>query len=195
MMVVTHTFKERPVKILRFEQTGKSWSDKNFIGIKHLDFITDKTKNVFADMIEQANGDYHRIPVNITAKYFDFSSFHTLHPYSYVCTFDSPLPSWFQVEIVAGKASIEGYRLYRHESLTLKSWILKGTNDQNMPINDWLIIHEVNEATKGDLKSIYSCPKSPPVKYIRIVMNGEGWNERNYLSFYHFDIFGRLFTD
>ncbi|OHS94142.1 hypothetical protein TRFO_39673 [Tritrichomonas foetus] len=196
MQVVTHTFKKkRLVKCIRFEQTGKSWSDKNFIGIKHLDFMTDHTKNLLADMIQQSNGNPHRIPVSITAKYFDFSTFHTLHPNSYICTFDSPLPSWFQVEISVGKASIEGYRLHRHESLTMKSWTIKGTNNQRNPIEEWVTIHSVEEKAKGELNAVYSCNPSPPVKYIRLIMDGEGWNERNYLSFYHFEVFGKLFTE
>ncbi|KAK8899771.1 hypothetical protein M9Y10_002093 [Tritrichomonas musculus] len=195
MQMVTHEFKERRVKILRFEQTGKSWSDKNFIGIKRLDFMTDKTKNIFSDMIKEVNGDAHRIPVSVTAKYFDFSSFHTFNPHSYICTFDSPTPSWFQVEIATGRVSIEGYRLIRHESLTLKAWSIIGTNDKNLPNDQWTKIHSVNETIRGSLRSIYECSPSPPFKFIRLIMDGEGWNDRCYLSFYHFEIFGKLYTD
>lgn len=195
MQMVTHQIKERCVKVLRFEQTGKSWSDKNFIGIKHLDFMTDQTKNIFADMIKEANEDPHRIPVQVTAKYFDFSTFHTLNPSSYICTFDSPVPSWFQVEIATGKVSIEGYRLFRHESLTIKSWFIVGSNDTTIPVEGWTKIHHVSETSKGPLRNIYTCDPSAPFKYIRLLMDGEGWNDRHYLSFYHFEIFGTLFTD
>ena len=157
--------------------------------------MTNKTKNIFSDMIKEANGDAHRIPVSVTAKYFDFSSFHTFHPHSYICTFDSPTPSWFQVEIATGRASVEGYRLIRHESLTLKSWSVIGSNDQNSPIDQWTKIHSVSESIKGPLRSVYECNPSPPFKFIRLIMEGEGWNDRCYLSFYHFEIFGKLYTD
>jgi hypothetical protein len=189
---VAHKF-ERPVKtkIIRFEQTGKSWTDKNFIGLKRFDFLTDQCQgHYFEHLLQFAGGDPHKLPVNLTARYFDVYSFLSMNPSSYICTFDAPTPSWFQIEFLLGCVCISGYRLKRHEVLKMKKWSLRGSNDATLELDKWIMIHETEEPKDGPVCKVYTCPQSQPYKYLRIVMDSPGWNDRSYLAFWHFELFG-----
>jgi hypothetical protein len=193
---VTHTFQPAvETKIIRFEQTGTSWSGKNFIGLKRMDFLTDQCPGpYFEHLLRDTNGDPHKLPVNLTARYFDVYSFLSLNPDSYICTFDSPTPSWFQIEFINGRVSITGYRLKKHDILRLKQWTLRGTNDPQLPLDRWIIIHSMDEPQDSPAFGLYRCPLSEPFKFIRLVMDSLGWNDRAYLAFWHFEIFGDLVT-
>ena len=188
---VTHRF-DKPVKTrrLRFEQTGPSWAEKNFIGIKRMDFQTDQCEGFYFENVMKTVQDPHKVPVNITAKYFDVYSFTVMNPVSYVCTFDTPSPSWFQIEFAEGQICITGYRIKKHESLRMKAWSVKGSNDATLELDKWKEIHRVCEEKEGPLFRVFSCPKSDPYKYIRIIMEGHAWNDRDYLAFWHFEVFG-----
>jgi hypothetical protein len=178
------------------EQTGKSWTDKNFIGIKRMDFRTNKASGYyFESLLKTMRGDPHKIPVNLTSKYFDVYSFIYMNPSSYICTFDSPLPSWFQVEFATGRVAVTGYRFKRHEVLKLRSWTLRGSNDPTLDVAAWTVLHQVNETKNEGLFNVYTCPAGEPVKFIRILMEGPGWNDRTYLAFWHFEIFGDYVID
>jgi hypothetical protein len=189
---VTHVI-DPPVKTryIRFEQTGKSWSDKNFIGVKRIDFQTDQLPGYYLEnLMKQYDRDPHKVPINITSKYFDPYSFILQNPSSYVCTFDAPIPAWFQIELLYGKAVVNGYRLRRHEALKLRAWSLRGSNDSSIGIDEWTVIHSVCERTSGELLTVYDFEGKGPYKYFRLVMDQPGWNDRTYLAFWHFDLFG-----
>lgn len=192
---VTHRF-DRPIKTrkIRFEQTGPSWAEKNFIGIKRMDFQTDQCEGFYFENLLKTLQDPHKIPVSITAKYFDVYSFTLMNPPSYVCTFDAPSPSWFQIEFSEGQICMTGYRLKKHESLRIRSWMVKGTNDPSLDMDHWNVIHKVSEEKEGPLFGVFSCEKSEPYKYIRIIMDGPAWNDRCYLAFWHFEVFGDYIT-
>jgi hypothetical protein len=189
---------DRPIKtkIVRFEQTGKSWTDKNFIGIKRLDFRTDQCQGFyFEHLLKFVGGDHHKIPVNLTSHYFDVYAFVNMNPNSYICTFDDPTPSWFHIEFVQGRAAIAGYRLKRHEALKLKAWSLRGSNDPTLELERWKVLHRVDETKENPVFGLYHCDLSEPYKYVRIVMDGPSWNDRTYLAFWHFELFGDYVTD
>jgi hypothetical protein len=194
---VTHTFQPAVrTKIIRFEQTGKSWSGKNFIGLKRMDFLTDQCQGpYFEDLLQTTNGDPHKLPVNLTARYFDVYSFLSVNPESYICTFDSPTPSWFQVEFVQGRVSVAGYRLRKHDVLRMKQWTIRGSNDIQLALESWVIIHNISEPQDSPSFGVYNCPPSAPFKFLRLVMDAPGWNERTYLAFWHFEIFGDYILD
>jgi hypothetical protein len=182
-----------PVKarILRFEQTGKSWSDKNFIGIKRLDFRTDQCEGYYMEhLMRICDGDPHKIPVNVTSKYFDPHAFVVQNPRSYICTFDSPTPSFFQIELLYGRAVARGYRLRRHEALKLRTWSLRASNDATLALEDWTVLHKVAESNFGELLAVYEFENQTAFKYFRLVMDGPGWNDRTYLAFWHLELFG-----
>jgi hypothetical protein len=197
LKIVTRDFRP-PVKtrILRFEQTGKSWSEKNFIGIKRLDFRTDQCEGYYLEhLMRLSERDAHKIPVNVTSKYFDPYAFVLQNPKSYVCTFDAPAPSWFQIELLYGRALVTGYRLRRHDALKMKDWCLKASNDVTVPIDDWQVLHSVSEQAEGDSFLVFDIDGKSPFKYFRLVMNGPGWNGRTYLAFWHLELFGDYFVE
>jgi hypothetical protein len=194
---VMHTF-QNPVrtKIIRFEQTGKSWTDKNFIGLKRFDFITDQCEgHYFKHLLQFCGGDPHKIPVNLTARYFDVYSFLSMNPSSYICTFDAPTPSWFQIEFVPGRVAVSGYRLKKHEVLKMRRWSLRGANDATLELEQWTVIHQADEPKDAPIFAVYNCATSEPYKFIRIVMDSPGWNDRTYLAFWHFEVFGDYILD
>lgn len=189
---------EKPVKTrkIRFEQTGRSWTDKNFIGIKRMDFRTNQCEGYYLEhLMKCVGGDPHKIPVQITSRYFDVYSFTMMNPSSYICTFDSPSPSWFQVEIAEGRVSVVGYRIKRHEALKIRSWTIRGSNDPTLELDKWTEVDRVEEEKEGPLLKTYRCKKSSPFKFIRLVMAGPGWNDRDYLAFWHFELFGDYIID
>jgi hypothetical protein len=194
---ITHTFQPPAVtRIIRIEQTGPSWDETNFIGIKRIDFLTDCCQGLYFEYLLQfCNCDPHRLPVKVTARYFDTYEFCKRKSESYICTFDCPIPSWFQIEFVEGKVSVCGYRMRKHEMLRLKRWTLRGSNDVTLKLNDWVIIHGIDEPEDSDLFGIYNCEFSGEFKYLRIVMETPGWNNRSYLAFWHFEVFGDYILD
>jgi hypothetical protein len=118
-----------------------------------------------------------------------------MNPSSYICTFDAPTPSWFQIEFVFGRACISGYRFKRHEVLKMKKWSLRGSNDGTLEVNRWTVIHETEEPQDAPIFKVYTCQTSQPYKYLRIVMDAPGWNDRTYLAFWHFEVFGDYVLD
>ena len=88
---------------------------------------------------------------------------------------------------------INGFRLKKNHFNKLKSYKIICTNDVNNEVNAWITLIDIDEKIESEHKSldIYKLPNpSPPVRYIRLVLTGKNWNEKNFLAIRHFDIFG-----
>jgi hypothetical protein len=161
-----------------------------------LDFLTDQAEGFYCQHLLQFCGrDPHKIPITLTSRYFDPYAFISLNPASYVCTFDAPAPSWFQIEVIPGRVCVNGYRLKKHEALRMKQWTIRGSNDSTIEMEHWTVIHKADEGKDAPLLALYTCPLSEPYKFLRLVMDSPGWNARTYLAFWHFEVFGYYISD
>lgn len=77
----------------------------------------------------------------------------------------------------------------------MKSYKIICTDDANKSIDKWISLSEIDEKSKDEhqIFDIYKFPQqSPPVKFVRIVLNGRNWSDKFLLIFYHFDLFGKF---
>ena len=144
------------------------------------------------------NNEYHdpqKSGILITTTMFDTNSFHMLNSTNNIDTFNSN-DQWFQIEMTQGKVILDGFRLKKYGKHKLKNFKIICTDDDKKPISNWTTLIEINEQKYGENKDldIYEFDKSSqPVKYIRLIQTGPTWSNSNYLSFYHFDLFGKYY--
>lgn len=207
---------DRPVSgsIFRIEQTGPAWDGDNAISLKNVEFLAVKqgkagnsesdssddedrrrprTYELFKKMIsDEPENDPHHIPVLITSNEFDFQSYPLLNPQTFIQTYTKPSPPWFQVEFKYGKVQANGYRIKRHEQMTMRSWSLRASNDPDLSIEHWEVLDQETEERKGDFGIIASFHCSPKgyYKYFRVIQEGPSWDGSEALVVYHLDIFG-----
>ena len=191
-----------PVKCLKLRiiQTGPNWDEGDtFLYFKRFEFLSPEEKysnGVFASFIKNiANNDPHLCPVILSAKNFDFNTFHSLDSDGNICT-SGKQNSWFQVEFTKGLAVISGFRLKRCELGKLKSFKIICTNNVNDPNTEWYKLIEINEVDKEEHKQldIYEFPHpSPPIKFIRLVQTDKNWSGGFFLKIIHLDFFGIYF--
>ena len=187
-------------RIIRIINKGKNWDkDKYSMNLQRIEILSSEakySKGVFATLIESnSKRDPHKCGVHITSTNFGFNSFHMIDAAANIST-DNQENSWFQVELTKGTAIISGFRLKKGNSCKLKNFKIVGTDDINKPIDRWSTLIEINEKTENDHKQldIYNLPKpSPPIKFIRLIQTGKGWNNDEFLIFYHLDFFGYYF--
>ena len=185
---------------VRFTQTGPNWDEgDNFLFIKGIELLSTDSKysrGVFSTLVsESENEDPHKCPVIISAKYFDFNSFHALNAKYNICTYPRE-NSWFQVELTRGTAVLNGFRLRRCSPEKLRSYKVICTDDSSKPESSWTTLIEIHEKTKNEheLLDIYEFPQpSPPTRFIRLIQTRPNWIDDTRLEFIHFDLFGEYF--
>lgn len=191
-----------PVKAskVRFIQTGPNWDEDNYyLHIKRIELLSPEeqySKGIFETLIR--NSEHHdpqRCGVVISSSIFDLNSFHMLNSTNNVDTLNLK-DQWFQVEITQGKVILDGFRLKRYGRHKMRNYKIICTDDDGKPMSEWTTLIEINEQKSGEHKDldVYEFEKSSdPVKFIRIVQTGPTWSNRDYLSFYHFDLFGKYY--
>lgn len=197
MIVHFDSIKCRKIRII---QTRPNWDKENvFLHFKRIELLSPDSKfssGIFQTFVENNEiHDPHRCPVIISAKNFDFNSFHLLDSNVNICTSDNN-NSWFQVELVKGFAIINGFRLMKYKFGKIRNYKIICTDDINNPIERWITLFEVNEKKENQYKQLdiyeFSHP-SPPTKVVRLIQMGPNWVGKSYLQFVHFELFGIYF--
>lgn len=190
----------RPVMAskIRFVQTGPNWDENNYyLYIKRFELLSpddDYKDGVFQTLINK-NKNPQKSGIMIKTTLFDLNSFHLLNSTSNVDTFNLK-DQWFQIEFTSGKVVLDGFRLKKFGRHKLKNYKIVCSDDDSKPLSDWTTLMEINEQKYHENKEldVYEFPKSsPPVKFVRLIQTGPTWSNSNYLSFYHFDLFGKYY--
>lgn len=133
--------------------------------------------------------------VHITSHLFDLNSFHLLNSTKNVDTFNEPA-QWFQIEFIKGKVIIDGFRLKRYSRHKMRNYKIVATDDKTKPVSEWTTLFDINENKyfENDELGVYEFERpSQPVTFVRLIQTGPTWSDTDYLSFYHFDLFGKYY--
>ena len=193
-------------KVVKFVLTGPQWEDHRnkdnviHVCLKRFEILSEDqkySKGVFDTLVQSCeNQDPHKCNVLNSASLYDFNSFYLIDNTKQICTCGKKEKSWFQIELTKGLAVISHCRIKMiSEDLYLKSFRIVGSNDCNIPVDEWKEIYSVDD-NKHELLDIYEFPKpSPPIKYVRLIMIEVKNPKYNYLAFYHLDFFGYYFPN
>lgn len=181
---------------IRIKQTGPNLDEgDNFLIFKRFEIQSpdpEFASGVFATLINASESrDPHKCPVFISASRFDFNAFTSLDaPYN-ICVPDEN--SWFQVELPYGFAFLTGCRIKRGDQNRLRSFRIICSDNCQKPLISWTTLLDVSEKTKDEHKLLDTYmfqSRSPPAKFVRIILTGPHWDNEWFLIFFHFDLFG-----
>lgn len=158
-------------------------------------FQPNKDVGVFTQLIQNSeHHDPHRIGVFISATCFDTNHFFRIQPdevYKYHVITHNEENSWFQVKLIKGCAQLTGFRLQKIDwNNTLKYKIIASFDGST-----WITLYQTNDEEK-ELFVVKKFDKiSPKIKIIKIIQIGKSGNNCFQFKFYHFDVFGKYFSD
>jgi hypothetical protein len=183
------------VRSVKIEQKGPNCEGEGFLHFKSLEFFSNSgelSSGVFRSLFSEHRKEIQRF-VCVTARDFDLSGVHSISPRNSVCTFDGSR-EWMEVDFLDHQLFLNSYRLKRVTGSGLRLWSLLGWNDRADDLDKWTKLDSRTEGSKGEFELFQLFPCfGGPFRYYRLVNEGKTWNERNYLFFYHIDLFGVLF--
>ena len=185
------------VKICAVETPdGSDWSGTNYLILGGFELYGPKGRDYSTGVFSQlfrVFGEEVRNAFEVRARDNDGSDIHNPLTRQEICTGKGP-GQWLEVSFAQQRVCVSAYRMAK--SLTsIRAWSLMGSNDRNLPLDKWKILHQYYEETeeeKTEAVQEFSVEFSTPFKFIRIVNDGEDWAGQEQLSLRHFDIDGAL---
>ena len=190
-----------PVRVdcVRLEAKGLNWSDKLFFDLKGFELFSpdDRYKDgVFRSLYQNSREHIQKI-LEVSARDFDGSYLHNPSTKKNVCTLVAKDNAWVEVELVHGRLIPTGYRIKRGKGAP-RAWSLRGSNDRDADIGQWLVLHKMSEHEQPQTSDILSfeCANAlTPFKYFRVVMEAPRWDGQRKLNFSHLELDGIFFSE
>lgn len=189
-------------KFIKIKQTGPNWdksepSEKNFFSLKNVElYSTDSKfngKGVFETFINESEShDAHDCGVFIDAERLAFDSFFDVNSKERSINTHNQKNSFFQIHLKKGAVIINGFRLRKTSTRSVKTFMVVASDDVNKPLDEWNVLYDVNESSLSQniILNIHETKMSPPVRFVRFVQTGLNWSGDRFLQFFHFDLFG-----
>jgi hypothetical protein len=190
--------KEKNVSQIKLKQAGPNWRGSFYNVFGNVDFTSPEAPYngslVFETMFNKSRRGM-RSELEIRARDFDPEEIHLPNGRSSICTDGAP-HEYVDFEFTHGSLLLSAYRLRRSTDFTLRSWTIRGSNDNEVLTENWTIIDNRNEETKGQWKlhDVYEA-RGGPYKWIRLVNEGPKWNGDTMLIFKAIEFYGVYISD
>ena len=182
-------------KCVRIESRGPNWNGTDVLNLGGFElFSPDEAyaAGVFRSIFAR-DRDHVWDSFDVRARSFDWSELHIPKNNTRVCTFAGK-HEWVEVGFLHGRVVLSAYKIQKHENC-LRGWSLRASNDRNVPLEEWPVLHRHREAKKTLAVLTFECACSTPFRFFRIVQEEKQWNSRLSLSFKYFDIDGTFIPD
>lgn len=193
---VEKEFEVFSAKVIRIESRGPNSSGDNYFRLGGFELFSPEEKyrdGVFRSIFMNHRDNFYDF-FDVQARDFDWSEIHKRDTMKEICTFDWSDHEWLEAGLVCGKVAIFGYRIRKNEKY-LRSWSLRGSNDRNLPLEEWTVIHRHCEEEKTSKELQFECFSGTPFRFFRIVQEGNRWDGARNLRFNYFDFDGIFVPD
>ena len=182
-------------KCVGIEARGASWNGSNVLHLGGFELFSPDdayTRGIFRSIFAR-DRDHIWDSFHVRARNFDCSELHIPNNDKRVCTLVGN-HEWVEVGFLHGRVVLNGYRIQKHENC-LRGWSLRASNDRNVPLEEWPVLHRHHEANKTFAILTFECACPTPFRFFRIVQEENQWNGHPTLSFKYFDIDGAFIPD
>ena len=194
---VQREFDAITAKLVRIESRGPNWSGNHVFNLGGIELFSPDEAHaggVFRSIFAR---DHDRVWdfFDVRARDGDGSDLHT--PNGNNISTWSGEREWVEVGFLYGRVVLSGYRIQKHQD-HLRDWSLRASNDRNVPVEEWLVLHRHREATEAEKTSAvltFECASPTPFRFFRVVQEGKNWKGRLQLVLKYFDIDGEFIPD
>ena len=193
---VEKKFEDFSAKVVRIESRGPNWSGDNYLRLGGFELFSPEEKyrdGVFRSIFTNHRDNFYDF-FDVRARDFDGSEIHKRDTKKNVWSWGWSDHEWLEIGLVCGKVAIFGYRIRKREDF-LRSWSLRGSNDRNLPLEEWTVIHRHCEEEKTSEELHFECFSGKPFQFFRIVQEGNRWNGGRCLNFKYLDFDGIFVPD
>jgi hypothetical protein len=190
-------FPPTTARLFRISQIAPNGSDRHCIRIRKIECFSPDSRfcNGVFDYLFRTNPLAIRQFVEITARFNQPDQLYrldrTFNSGTEVTSFADFRP-WVEIALTRGQLLVTGYVLMRRINFELRSWSLVGSNDVSLPLDEWTVLHEVQDAEPNTVNPVefFALEASPSFSVFRLINEGPRWDGKKPLHIDGFELFG-----
>lgn len=176
------------VVCVRITATGQNWAGTHTLSLGGFElFSTEHPDGVFKALWKDGADPWTEFEAH--ARDFDGSRLAKGASVGAIVTDNSP-GQWIELEFLAGRANVTGYRIAFVPGHEPKGWKVIGSVDSKAPMDSWTRIDTQNSLESPPQPQTYTVHSGDQFKYIRIVMTDGAFDGSNSLQVLQFEVFG-----
>ena len=195
---VARQFDAVTAKLVRIESRGTTWSGRHVFNLGGIELFSPDEAHaggVFRSIFAR-NRDRVWDVFEVRARDGDWRELHIPNNGNNISTWSGER-EWVEVGFLYGRVVLNGYRIQKPLN-TLRSWSLRASNDRNIPLEEWSVLHRHREATQAEQTAAvltFECASTTPFRFFRVVQEEMNWKGRLQLVLKYFDVDGEFIPD